>query len=95
MADGLKAHRVLTLRELWADDLDSDGGFCLGSHDDKPAWYARTPNGLVANLHSHTVTEHKDGTITVKEHIVVANSLGMSWRGTLVKGKWKPLDDEG
>jgi len=53
-------------------------------------WYARPPipNRLLANLSKHEVTEHADGTITVKPSIdVSAGALGR-WHGFLKRGVW-------
>lgn len=51
-------------------------------------WYARTPNGLLANLERHMVVEHADGTITVRPSIEVkAGPLGQ-FHGYITKGVW-------
>lgn len=52
------------------------------------AWYASTPNGLLANLRGHTVTEHDDGTITVSPSIKVTGEGGKTWHGHLIRGVW-------
>lgn len=52
-------------------------------------WYARTPNGLLANLGNHDVIEHEDGTITVSPSILVRDGQGGEWHGYLVRGNWK------
>lgn len=58
-------------------------------------WRAITPIGLVANLDSHEVTEHEDGTITVSPSIRVTTPRlpdGLpdeSWHGFLERGVWR------
>lgn len=52
-------------------------------------WYATAPNGLKANLSAHTVTEHKDGTISVEPSILVSDGQGASWHGYLDEGAWR------
>lgn len=61
-------------------------------------WWAVTPNGLTANLSSHDVTEHADGTITVSESIkteggnLTRNGNGYAhWHGWLKHGVWEEL----
>ena len=51
-------------------------------------WYARTPNGLVANLTEHLVIEHVDDTITVRPSILVTDG-NARWHGYLVVGEWR------
>jgi hypothetical protein len=51
-------------------------------------WYAVTPNGLLANLLKHQVTEHEDGTITVTPSILVSQGTVGSWHGFLNRGIW-------
>jgi hypothetical protein len=57
-------------------------------------WYAQTPNDHGANLRSHHVTEHEDGTITVSPSILVSTSRhGVPvevWHGFLERGVWRP-----
>ena len=53
-------------------------------------WWASTPNGLGANLASHEVTEHADGTITVSPSILVTDgAAGHRWHGYLEAGVWR------
>lgn len=52
-------------------------------------WTAMTPNGHLANLSAHTVTEHEDGTITVEPSILVKNKTTELWHGYLRKGMWE------
>lgn len=55
-------------------------------------WYARTPNGLLANLGAHAVTEHEDGTITVSPSILVTGGGdGPSYHGFLDRGLWRDV----
>lgn len=52
-------------------------------------WHAATPaKHFVANLASHKVTEHEDGTISVEPSILVTNHHG-SWHGFLERGVWR------
>jgi hypothetical protein len=53
-------------------------------------WYAATPNGLLANLAAHQVSEHEDGAITVSPSILVRNSVS-SWHGYLERGVWRSV----
>lgn len=95
MDDRPRSHRVASLAQLWNDDEHSDGGITLAEHDGGPAWYARTPNGLVANLHAHDVTVIDDDTITVDGQILVASAGGIFWHGTLTGGVWEEIDSAG
>ncbi|MFI5228394.1 MAG: hypothetical protein ACHQWU_04950 [Gemmatimonadales bacterium] len=53
-------------------------------------WYANAPNGLLANLGNHDVTEHEDGTITVSPSILVSRGDdGPRWHGFLERGVWR------
>lgn len=51
-------------------------------------WYARCPDGAIANLSRHEVTEHEDGTITVSPSILVTSGH-RSWHGWLERGTWR------
>jgi len=44
---------------------------------------------LLANLASHTIDQHEDGTITVTPSILVSDNK-TSWHGYLTRGEWKP-----
>jgi hypothetical protein len=60
---------------------------------DKGNWYACCPDGKLANLTLHQVTEHDDGTITVSPSILV-NQRGMpnpEWHGFLEAGVWRQV----
>lgn len=53
-------------------------------------WYAATPDGKLANLKKHDVTEHDDGTITVSPSILCSGgSSEGSWHGFLKEGVWE------
>lgn len=54
-------------------------------------WFARCPNGLIANLSAHTVSEHEDGTISVTPSIEVTGG-GKRWHGFLERGIWREED---
>jgi hypothetical protein len=59
-------------------------------------WYCCCPHPLASerpaafmgNLAKHEVTEHEDGTITVKPSILVTNYIG-EYHGFLEKGVWR------
>lgn len=55
-------------------------------------WCGVTPNGLLAGLRNHTVTEHEDGTISVTPSILVKQPQGdgaaKTWHGYLARGVW-------
>ena len=59
------------------------------------AWYARVPYSdphidLTANLGSHQVIEHNDGTLTVSPSILVSDgAAGHQWHGFLERGVWR------
>lgn len=57
-------------------------------HPENGDWYAMTPNGHLAGLRLHTVTEHDDGTITVDPSILVSTSDGPVYHGWLRAGVW-------
>lgn len=57
-------------------------------------WYAMTPNGLLAGINNHTITEHEDGTITASPSILVKGAIGadpskVEWHGFLERGVWR------
>lgn len=54
------------------------------------AWLGITPNGHFVNLWRHAVTEHKDGTISVKQEIRALWPNGLPlWEGHLTEGIWR------
>lgn len=60
---------------------------------DDRGWLGLTPNGLLANLRNHAVTEHEDGTITASPSIRVRSSgeSGGDWHGYLERGAWREI----
>lgn len=55
-------------------------------------WHAATPNGHIANLARHRVTEHEDGMITVAPSILVSRPKGEQlWHGFLERGIWRSV----
>lgn len=56
---------------------------------DTGIYYARTPNGLIANLRAHEVIEHQDGTITVSPSIEVVRPGATGYHGYLERGLWR------
>jgi hypothetical protein len=55
-------------------------------------WYAKTPNGLMANLDNHAITEHADGTITASPSILVTgggDEPDATYHGFLEAGVWR------
>ena len=52
-------------------------------------WFGMTPNGHLAGLALHNITEHADGTITVKPSILVRNEREELWHGYLTQGVWQ------
>jgi hypothetical protein len=61
-----------------------------GEHDGY--WYAHCPgeHDLIANLSSHQVIEHEDGTITVSPSILCTDGAGgHSYHGYLERGIWR------
>lgn len=55
---------------------------------DRPYWICCSPGGRVAVLVNHTVTEHKDGTITVSP-VIRFDSEHEVWCGHLERGVWR------
>ena len=53
-------------------------------------WFARAPRGHLGRLRYHDVTEHEDGTITVRPSIL--NDSGPNrWHGFLERGVWREV----
>lgn len=52
-------------------------------------WFGMAPGGLCANLGSHDVIEHFDGTISVFPSILITGGQGETWHGYLTAGRWK------
>lgn len=65
--------------------------------EDDDNWYAKTPNGHMANLSGHIVIEHADGTISVSPSIKVSTTMPRGkinvpvelWHGFLENGAWR------
>jgi hypothetical protein len=61
----------------------------------KGFWLACTPNDHHGDLSAHEVTEHADGTITVRPSIRVSTSYDKGkttvelWHGFLERGVWR------
>lgn len=53
-------------------------------------WMGCTPNGMLAGLAKHSVTEYEDQTITVSPSILVKSGRDgePQWHGYLVRGIW-------
>lgn len=88
-------------RVEWPEGLLNPGEYAKGPDG---AWYACTPNGHLANLAAHSVTEHDDGTITVNPSILVSTPRagdGPEWmrhpvlvelfHGFLERGVWRSV----
>lgn len=58
---------------------------------DKGNWYARAPDGKLANLTAHAVVEHDDGSITVSPSILITQpgETPPEWHGYLERGVWR------
>lgn len=68
-----------------------EGEYSKWAKDDG-AWYAHCPgpNDLVANLSTHQITEHEDGTITVAPSIACSDGAGgHRFHGFLERGVWR------
>lgn len=54
-------------------------------------WFARVPTGRhLANLSAHRITEHGDGSITVRPSIKTSDGR-TEWHGFLEKGVWREV----
>lgn len=57
--------------DAWADGKCELGSYMkVDLRTPRPLWYIRDPFGLIGSLRTHTVTEHKDGSITVTPSIL-------------------------
>ena len=78
-------------RRIYDTDIFEAGDY--GRHPEDNNWYACTPNGHLANLVKHSVTEHEDKTITVHPSILVTMKVNKQdkrlYHGHLVRGIWK------
>lgn len=67
-------------------DMPKPGEYGIDNDGD---WMGMTPNGHLANLSKHKVTEHDDGTISVEPSIKVRTQEETLWHGWLTRGEWK------
>lgn len=60
-----------------------------GQH--RGTWYGVCPEGSMANLGAHDVTEHDDGAITVSPSILISEGASRRecWHGWLERGVWR------
>lgn len=66
------------------------GEYCACQFDDGRVFYACSPDGRLANLARHVVTEHDDGTISVSPSILVRGGGDEGeWHGFLERGFWR------
>ena len=53
-------------------------------------WYACAPGEHMGSLAAHVVTEHEDGTITVRPSILITAGKNLPlWHGHLERGIWR------
>ena len=64
------------------------GDYWYDAHAREQCWKGCTPDGSMANLQKHDVTENADGTITVSPSILVRDD-GKEWHGYLECGNWR------
>jgi hypothetical protein len=79
-----------------ADDTEhhllQPGEYCKSSREGGPCFLACTPDGRLADLSRHQVTEHQDGTITVSPSILVSGGGEPgNWHGYLEDGIWRAI----
>lgn len=85
--DTIQGHRVYGLAPHQL--APGDYGRWYEDHDN---WYAHCPGDgdLVANLTSHQVVEHHDGSITVSPSILCSDGAGGHvYHGFIEKGVWR------
>lgn len=82
MSTNVQALRVADYNEV-LQNLDKVCYYNEPEH----GWFVYFPNGLLATLANHKVTEHEDGTISVTPLILVAN-YDLTIHGYLTKGIW-------
>jgi hypothetical protein len=73
--------------DYYGDGIPDPGSYWNDKRDGE--WYGMTPNGHMANLAAHTVTEHEDRTITVSPSILVNRGMPGEWHGYLERGVWR------
>lgn len=74
--------------DIFPHELET-GEYCFWPGGD--SWMARTPNGHLANISGHQVTEEADGTITVSPSILVRHTTGEVYHGYLEHGVWREV----
>jgi hypothetical protein len=52
-------------------------------------WVVRPPGRHAGGIPDHEVTEHEDGTITVRPSILLDDGSPQSWHGYLERGVWR------
>lgn len=56
----------------------------------RDCWYGRAPSGHLGNLRLHDVTEHANGTISVRPSIKVSGGPNeVHYHGHLERGVWR------
>jgi hypothetical protein len=77
-------------RVEWPDfDVDAVGDYARHPNGD---WFGITPDGQLAGLAKHDITEHEDGTITVSPSILVrGDERDVPWHGYLERGVWREV----
>lgn len=75
--------------EYSGDGIPEPGCYWRDQRDGN--WYGMTPNGHLAGLEKHHVTEHEDGTISVTPSILVSSAGAELWHGYLERGKWRQV----
>lgn len=56
-------------------------------------WMVRPPRCHTGDLRNHTVTEHKDGTISVTPSILLMKGPGkVAFHGYLTRGMWRACE---
>ena len=99
MASGDKTQgtRVHPNAEGWLVPAEIDKPACYGratAPDARPVqcwWQITAPDGKVGSLNPavHTVTEHEDGTITVRPSLDFSKRPGGGWHGWLEHGVFR------
>jgi len=78
MPDGTSPHRLKA------------GEYAQVEYEEAKVFFACSPDGRLANLAKHFVTEHPDGTITVSPSILVRGGGDEGeWHGFLERGVWR------
>lgn len=91
--DTFEGQRITGLSDPYYWAPGAYGRFVNGTAGEM--WAGKTPNGHIAILGRHDVTEHDDGTITVSPSILVQTSRDRGvtmielWHGFLERGVWR------